>query len=39
MSRLKRMKRVRHDPLAPLVIVAVFGFLAYALFILRFFWG
>jgi hypothetical protein len=36
---MRRYKPKRFDPLSPLVVVAVFGFLAYALFILRFFWG
>jgi hypothetical protein len=36
---MKRYKPKRFDPLTPLVIVAVFGFLAYVLFIIQMIWG
>jgi hypothetical protein len=32
---LKRLRRLTHDPLAPLVYIAIFGVLAYGLFIVN----
>jgi len=30
---LKRLRRLQHDPLAPLVYIVIFGFGAFALFV------
>jgi hypothetical protein len=37
--RLMRLKRLRHDPRYPLVLVGLMGIGAYVLFIIRLLWG
>jgi len=37
--RLMRLKRLRHDPLYPLVLVGLMGMGAYVLFLIRLLWG
>jgi hypothetical protein len=36
---IQRIRRLRHDPLYPLVLVGLMGIVAYLVFVFRFFWG
>ncbi|HEY5865292.1 MAG TPA: hypothetical protein VI542_07030 [Candidatus Tectomicrobia bacterium] len=36
---IKRLKRLQHDPLGPLVYLALFGIGAYVPFVIRYFFG